>query len=281
VIGPDEYHEGVDDNAYTNIMAQWNVSRALEICAWMREHWPARWSELSQEIGLNAAELAHWDDVARTLETGFDRATGLIEQFAGFFALEPVDLARYPDRTVPMDVQLGRAVTARSQVVKQADVVALLALLPNVFDRATRLTNFRFYESRCSHGSSLSRSMHAFVAARLGEDALALRYLIESATIDLAPHAAESAGGVHIAALGGLWQAVVMGFGGVSLAGEWLSLEPRLPPHWRSLGFAVCWRGRRVRIRIEAEGTVETTLESGEPMTMLVQGVERALNRSA
>ena len=272
VIGPDEYHEGVDDNAYTNMMARWNIRRGLDICGLLRERWPARWGELSGQLGLEAAELAQWTEVARTLVTGLDRTTGLIEQFAGFFALEPVDLARYAGSPVPIDVLLGHARTLRSQVVKQADVVALLALLPDEFDTATSLANFRAYEPRCAHGSSLSRSMHALVAARLGDHALAVRYLEQTAAIDLSASAADSAGGVHIAALGGLWQAVILGFGGLSLAGETLSLEPRLPPHWRSLGFLVCWRGRRVRIRILEDGRVEAALEAGAAMTLLVHG---------
>ncbi len=278
VIGPDEYHEGVDDNAFTNMMARWNILRGLEIGDLLRRRWPARWAELSAQLGLDAAELAQWGAVAGTLVTGFDPATGLIEQFAGFFSLEPVDLAQYASGGVPMDVALGHARTQRAQVVKQADVVALLALLPDEFDDATRLANFRAYEPLCSHGSSLSRSMHALVAARLGDDSLAVRYLQETAAIDLSANAAE-AGGVHIAALGGLWQAVVLGFAGLSLTGETLSLSPRLPAHWRSLGFLVCWRGRRVRIRILPGGHVEAVLETGDSMTLLVHGAAYLLQQ--
>ena len=277
VIGPDEYHEGIDDNAYTNVMARWNIRRGLEICDLLRSHWPARWAELSAQLGLDAAELARWHDVAATLVTGLDPASGLIEQFAGFFSLERVDLADYANRTTPMDVLLGHARTQRSQVVKQADVVALLALLPEEFDPASLRANFRAYEPRCAHGSSLSRSMHALVAARLGDDALALRYLQETAATDLAPTATDGGGGVHIAALGGLWQAVVLGFAGLSMTGDTLSLEPRVPPHWRALGFSVCWRGRRVRIRILPGGQVEAALEAGPSMTLVVHGTARVL----
>ena len=92
---------------------------------------------------------------------GLDPATGIYEQFAGFHALEPLDLAAYADRTVPIDVVIGRERTQRSQVVKQADVVALIALLPEEFPGAMAETNFRHYEPRCAHGSSLSAGMHA------------------------------------------------------------------------------------------------------------------------
>jgi trehalose/maltose hydrolase-like predicted phosphorylase len=274
IIGPDEYHEHIDDNAYTNVMARWNIERGLEVAALLRGRWPARWAALAERLGLDDVELDLWRGAADTLVTGFDPATGLFEQFAGYFALEPIDLAAYAGRTVPMDVVLGRERTQRSQVVKQADVVALMALLPEAFDRPTRETNFRHYEPRCGHGSSLSRAMHAFVAARLGDVGLALRYFHETAAIDLADTAGGSAGGVHIAALGGLWQAALLGLVGLSLRADGLAMDPLLPPSWRRFGCRVHWRGRRVWLHIDQEGgSVAATLEAGEPMTLSVSGV--------
>ena len=134
-----------------------------------------------------------------------------------------------PIARVPIDVVIGRERTQRSQVVKQADVVALIALLPEEFPGAMAETNFRHYEPRCAHGSSLSAGMHALVAARLGDADMALRYLRETAAadLDLDPN---SAGGVRIAGLGALWQAVVLGFAGLDLTGDTLGIDPRLPP---------------------------------------------------
>ena len=140
-------------------------------------------------------------------------------------------------------------------------------------DAATKLTNFRYYEPRCAHGSSLSRAMHALVAARVGDAELALRYFQETAATDLADTAGGSAGGVRIAALGGLWLAALSGFAGLSLRADALALDPRLPPSWRCFGFRVHWRGRRVKVRIEQEGRrLAATLESGEPMLLDVSG---------
>jgi trehalose/maltose hydrolase-like predicted phosphorylase len=207
--------------------------------------------------------------------TGLDPATGLYEQFAGFHALEPLDLAQYADRTVPIDVVIGRERTQRSQVVKQADVVALIALLPEEFPGPMAETNFRYYEPRCARGSSLSAGMHALVAARLGDAAMAMNYLREAAAtdLDLDPN---SAGGVRIAGLGGLWQTVTLGFAGLDLMGDTLGIDPRLPPEWRSLAFRVCWRGRSVAIRI-AGGTVEATLAEGDELEMRIAAATHKL----
>ncbi len=278
VIGPDEYHEHIDDNAYTNVMARWNIRRGIAIAALLRSNWPGRWAELSKQLDLNDAELRQWAEAAETLFIGFTPESGLFEQFAGYFDLEPVELSHYADRTVPLDVIFGRERTQRSQVVKQADVVALLALLPEECDARARLANFRYYEQRCGHGSSLSRGMHALAAAQLGEMELATRYFQDTAATDLADNSDNSAGGVHIAALGGLWQVAVFGFGGLSLRAEALGLDPSLPSIWRTFGFHTHWRGRLVRIQIDQDADeISATLVNGERMPLVLRGQPHTL----
>jgi trehalose/maltose hydrolase-like predicted phosphorylase len=234
---------------------------------------------LREKLALSDDELADWRDAIARIVTGLDPATGLYEQFAGFHALQPLELAVYADRKVPIDVVIGRELTQRSQVVKQADVVTLIALLPEEFPGAMAETNFRHYEPRCAHGSSLSAGMHALVAARLGDAAMALRYLRETAAtnLDLDPN---SAGGVRIAGLGALWQAVILGFAGLDLRADTLGIDPKLPPHWRSLSFRVCWRGRSVAIRI-AGRSVQATLLEGEAMEIRIAAARQKLTPNA
>src|SRR5262245_36356337 len=277
VIGPDEYHEDVDDNAFTNVMARWNIARALEAVELLRARWPEQAAALRQKLALGDDELADWREARIVIR--LDSATGLYEQFAGFHSLEPLDLTAYAERTVPIDVVIGRERTQRSQVVKQADVVALIALLPEEFPGAMAQTNFRHYEPRCARGSSLSAGMHALVAARLGDADMALGYLRETAAtdLDLDPN---SAGGVRIAGLGALWQAVMLGFAGLDLAGDALGIGPKRPPQWRSLAFRVRWRGRSVAIRI-AGRTVEATLTEGQAMEMRITDAMRKLKPGA
>ena len=230
-------------------------------------------------MALSDDELADWRDAIARIVTGLDLGTGIYEQFVGFHALEPINLSDYADRTVPIDVVIGRERTQRSQAVKQADVVALIALLPEEFPDAMAEANFRHYEPRCAHGSSLSAGMHARVAARLGDSEMALRYLRETAAtdLDLDPN---SAGGVRIAGLGALWQAVILGFAGLDLMGDVLGIDPKLPPEWRSLSFRVCWRGRTVAVRI-AERTVEAKLVQGEEMEMRIAADTRRVTAGA
>jgi trehalose/maltose hydrolase-like predicted phosphorylase len=271
VIGPDEYHEGVDDNAYTNAMASWNLERAREAGELLMTRWPDRWEELRGRLGITLDELSLWHEVATRLETGFDPASNLFEQLAGFFQLEQVDLASYEPRTVPMDVLLGPERTRQSQVIKQADVLMLLALLWDNHAPEVREANFRYYEPRCGQGSSLSPAIHALVAARLGDVSSAERYFRQAAAVDLDDAMGNVGEGVHIAALGGLWQAAVFGFGGLIPGPDGLSFDPHLPEAWDAISFPFRWRGRRLWVRIQRTPlTFSATLQRGRPLTIRV-----------
>ena len=278
VIGPDEYHEGVDDNAYTNVMAQWNLEAALDLAERIESRWPERWDLLAKRLRLSEAELRAWRHAATRIYTGFDPGTRLYEQFKGFFNLEPVDLAAYEPRSSAMDILLGRDRTQRSQVIKQADVVMLLALLWDRFPAEVRAANFHYYERRCGHGSSLSPAIHALVAARLGELPLAEGYLREAASVDLGDTMGNVSGGLHMAALGGLWQAILFGFAGMSYSDDGLAFEPRLPKQWRSLAFPVRWRGSQLRVRIDREAAqMLVRVELGQEVPVSAAGLTRLL----
>ena len=271
VIGPDEYHESVDDNAYTNVMAQWNLERGLEVVDLLRQRWPERWQALATELQLEEPELEEWRLVKDGILIHFDPTTGLFEQFTGFFDLEDIDLSTLEPRTVPVDVLLGRQRTERSQVIKQADVVMLLHLLWDRFPASVREANYRYYEPRTGHGSSLSPATHAAVAARLGDVAAAEKYFRMAAEIDLANNMGNASGGVHMAAQGGIWQAAVLGFAGMHLRDDGLHFDPHLPWRWESLEFPVQWHGRQLRVTVQrTPATIKVCLVRGDPMQISV-----------
>jgi kojibiose phosphorylase len=173
----------------------------------------------------------------------------------------------------PPDLILGRERTQRTQLVKQADVVMLLALLWDDLPDEVRRASFLYYEPRTVHGSSLSPGIHALVAARLGLAEVAARYLEQTALIDLGNTMGNAAGGVHAAALGSLWQAVVFGVGGVRPAaeGDALLVEPNLLPGWRALTMRLGYRGRQLEIVVEPELVEVAVLEGAAPL--VVRGV--------
>ena len=259
VIGPDEYHEDVDDNAYTNQLAAWLLGRAAELAGWLAERHPDRWRSLVAALGLDDAEPAGWREVAEGLVDGVDPRTGLIEQHRGFHQLEEVDLAPFRARTTTMDVVLGWERLGQVKLLKQADVVMLLALLGERYPSEVQEANFGYYEPLTVHDSSLSPPMHALLAARLGDLDTAERYLDQATGLDLDfKHGTTAAGGVHIATLGGIWQALVLGFGGMTVAGGEPCFTPHVPASWGSLRFRVCWRGALLEV-VAISGTAAVT----------------------
>lgn len=249
VIGPDEYHEDVDDSAYTNAMAAWNLRRAAEIGS------------------ADPGERDSWLGIAEGLVTGLDDETGLYEQFAGFFDLEPLIIADVLDRPVAADADLGYDRVKRSQVVKQADVVMLLHVLPELDGPKRVRANIDFYEPRTAHGSSLSPAIHAGLLARIARYDEAIRWLCTSAMLDLDDVTGTAVGGVHTATMGGVWQALVHGFAGVRVEGDSLRVDPRLPPDWSRLSVRVRFRGRRVLLVVSHDGV---SLEAEAPVSVLI-----------
>jgi kojibiose phosphorylase len=276
VIGPDEYHEDVDDNAFTNLMASWNLRRGVEVFELLRERWAERWQKLADKLQISDSEASDWPKLADVVATGFDPATLIYEQFAGYFEKEHVDLKTYEPRFAAMDAILGYNRVQQTDIVKQPDVVMAIYLLWDQFPLEVREANFRYYEPRTAHGSSLSPSIHALVAARLGDIELAAHYLRQSAEIDLGNTMGNAAGGVHAAALGGLWQAIMFGFAGVQLDHDGITLSPNLLVHWGRLSFPLQWRNCHLQItiepqsvRVEAAGpdAIKIRLQDGEEFT--------------
>ncbi len=206
VIGPDEYHEGVDDNAYTNVLAGWNLRAAGILCD--------RFPDVAGRLGVAAGEVERWEEVAGGLVVPFDGETMLYEQFAGFFGLENVRAVDLAPRPFTGEMVVGVDRLRTTQVVKQSDVLMLGVMLPELVDLPVQEANYRYYEPRTSHGSSLSPAMHALVAARVGDLDDALSYFHLAGGVDLDNRMGNAADGVHIATMGGLWQAAVFGFGG-------------------------------------------------------------------
>lgn len=241
VIGPDEYHERVTDNAFTNVMARWNLRRAAEAVR-------------ASPGGVPEAELEAWERLAEALVDGLDRRSGLYEQFAGFFDLEPLVIEDLADRPVAAETLLGRERVGAAQVVKQADVLMLHHLVPDEVAPGSLGPNLAFYEPRTAHASSLSPGVHASLLARAGRLREAVELLRLAARIDLDDLTATTAAGLHLAAMGSVWQALAWGLAGLRPAGDALAIDPRLPSGWEALELRVRFRGARVRVRAEPGG---------------------------
>ncbi|HSM57371.1 MAG TPA: beta-phosphoglucomutase [Candidatus Sulfomarinibacteraceae bacterium] len=259
VIGPDEYHEHVDNNVYTNRMAQWHLETAREVWEWLQANAPEKARALGQALELTEEELARWRDVAQHIVILHDEETGLMTQFEGFFDLEPVDWERYEDRRHSMQYLLGIKGANRSQVIKQADVIMLLALLREEYDDRTWRANWDAYMPLTDHqyGSSLGPSFHAWAACEMGRPDEAYDYFMLAARADLHDVRGNAGDGIHAASAGGVWQAAVFGFAGLQLTGDGHAVTPRLPAHWRRLRFKFYRHGEEHVIDLRQEKEVE------------------------
>lgn len=272
VIGPDEYHEDVDNNAFTNLMAAWNLRRATELAGLLAQRWDDRWHELCNRLQLTSSEISLWPKLADATVTNFNPETLLFEQFNGYFTKEQIDLKEFEPRFSAVDVILGHKRVQQTNIVKQADVVMAIYLLWDDFPAEVRDANFSYYETRTAHGSSLSPSTHALVAARLGKIDLAQRYLRQAAEIDLGNNMGNAAGGVHAAAIGGLWQAIVFGFAGLQGCADCLKLSPNLLSHWRRVTFPLQWRDHHLLISIEHD-SVQLKIAGPDSVQILIADI--------
>jgi trehalose/maltose hydrolase-like predicted phosphorylase len=236
LMGPDEYHEDVDDNAYTNVMARWNLGRA---------------AQLVDECGGDAAEAADWRRLAASLADGWDATRGLYEQFAGYWALEPLCIADFAQPPVAADVLLGADRVAGSQLIKQADVLMLHHLVPDEVVRGSLAANLAFYEPRTSHGSSLSPAIHAALFARVRRPERALELFRLAARLDLDDVTGSTSAGLHLATMGGVWQALAYGFLGARPHGALLQVDPCLPATWKALSLRLRYRGGPIGVRAD------------------------------
>lgn len=254
VIGPDEYHDHVDNNAFTNRMAQWHLQHAQQVWAWLAEAHPSQADRLAESLDLTDAEFAKWQDVIDHVFIPHDVESGLITQFDGFFERKPVDWAQYKDVGKSMQVVLGIEGANEHQVLKQADVIMLLCLLRDEYDQKTWQVNWDAYMPLTDHryGSSLGPSFHAWAACEMGRPDEALDHFMLAARTDLDDVRGNAGEGIHAANAGGLWQATVFGFAGLQLTADGPTTRNRLPTGWTRVAFKVVHRGEVHEVEVVA-----------------------------
>jgi alpha,alpha-trehalose phosphorylase len=273
VTGPDEYTAMVNDNLFTNVMARFNLRYAADTVEWLRKEQPAEHDRLVATVGVTADEVAEWRRAADAMYIGYDEELGIHPQDDSFIDKEPWDFESTPPDTYPLLLHYHPLVIYRFQVLKQADVVMAMWLAGEHFTPEQKRRNFEYYDAITTGDSSLSPCVQAIIAAEVGEMDLAEQYLNQAAYIDLGDGWANTADGAHVAAMGGVWAALVYGFGGMRDHNGAMSFDPRMNGAWEALRFCLTWRGRQVEVEIRHE-TARFSLRSGEPMPIEVRGVE-------
>jgi trehalose/maltose hydrolase-like predicted phosphorylase len=255
VIGPDEWHEYVNNNFYTNYMARWNIQKALDILQWMRLTAPDKAMELIHNLHLMPELLEHWQDVAERMRIPRDKETGVFEQFDGFFQLEPLDQEKYKGRQASYQAILGLEPTKHYRIIKQADVLALLTLFRWHFDLDTKRVNWDYYFPITDHdyGSSLTPALHVMLACELGHLDIAYEMFLKGALVDLEDRRGNTSEGIHEACCGAVWQALVLGFAGLKVSDDGYTTHPSWPNGWTRLAFTFLHKGQPVFVDLRKE----------------------------
>lgn len=245
VVGPDEYHERVNNNAYTNRMAKFVFDTALEL---IEKYSSDEYDSLKSML----------KDSSENIFIRKPDENGIIEQFDGYFKLEDVSVDEVRSRLIDPKEYWGGAygVASDTQVIKQADIAAMLSMFSNEYTADIMKRNFDYYEPRTEHGSSLSACMYSLLACMTGNPDAAYPLFMKSAAEDLRPGGKQwlgliYIGGTHPAAAGGAWIVAVKGFAGISEQNGRLICTPRLPKKWKGMSFKFMYKNKIYDIAIQ------------------------------
>ncbi|WP_430391302.1 beta-phosphoglucomutase [Dyella sp. 20L07] len=268
VTGPDEYTALVDNNHYTNRMAQRHLRDAANVAHWLADAAPECHAQLTRRIGLEPFEIMQWQRAAEAMYLGEDARLGIFPQDDTF-----LDKPRLPPRPKgeskrPLLLELHPLTIYRHQVCKQADTLLSLMLAGDDVSIEAKRRNFDYYEGVTVHDSTLSASTFSVIAAEVGEPDKAWRYFQDTLRVDLDDLHGNAAHGVHMAAMAGSWLALSWGYGGQRIVAGQLTLSPRLPAAWHRYRFGVAWRDAHLRVEVDGLG-VRYTLTRGESISFL------------
>lgn len=279
VIGPDEFHEHVDNNVFTNWMARWNLQKAIELYKKLKKQHPKSFRRICESIELHSIEVIQWERISQKITIPFDHEKQLIEQFEGYFQRKEVPIKHWDENQMPAYPQGYDHFNAdETTLLKQPDVVMLMFILPDEFSDEVKQKNYAFYEQRTLHKSSLSPSMHSIMGIEVGDTEKAVHYFMRSALVDLTDNQGNTEWGIHAASTGGTWMSLAFGFGGFRVRNQQMTFKPWLPPGWQQLNFRLKWRGDSLSVNISAEEAVftlhaekdkcEEILVCGSPVTL-------------
>ncbi|AIQ53874.1 glycosyl hydrolase family 65 protein [Paenibacillus sp. FSL R7-0331] len=278
VTGPDEYHERVNNNAYTNALVRQTLEVALQSAELLRAKYPERYEQLAGRLAGGPFLKEFREMLAGLYVPQPDPQTLLIEQFDRYFILEDVPLAELKARVIHPNEYFGggNGLATTTAILKQADVVLMLNLFKSTFSQEVKQANWEYYEPRTEHGSSLSPCIYALVAADIGSPDWGYPYFMRTATVDLTGESKQYVGdlyigGTHPAANGGAWMAAVLGFAGVLFDGKVLRVQPALPELWTAVEVPLSLHGDSFRLRVSRE-EITVSAAAGNREALKVSG---------
>lgn len=265
VTGPDEYTTLIDDNWYTNRMAQKHLRLVGDVAGRLRESAPESWTALTAKLDLREDELVHFARAADAMHFPFDDVLGLDAQDASFLGKPRWDVAATPRERFPLLLHYHPMTLYRHQVSKQADLILGMVLGGEDVPLERKRRAFDYYEPITTHDSTLSASTFAILASEVGYPEQALRFFRATSFVDVEDQHGNTSHGVHMASLAGSWLALVWGFAGFRPVNGGFAFRPTLPDAWQGYRFGLSWRGSELRVEVNRDGA-HYRVVAGEPL---------------
>ena len=266
VTGPDEYNVMVNNNVYTNCVAEENFRRAGEAMAILRKKRPEDYARLCRDIAFDPREAEAWLEAAEKMYYPAPQ-DGIYPQDDDFLSRKPWPLDTIPPEKHPLLMHYHGLTIYRHMVCKQADLILAMTQYGERWTLEEKRRNFAFYDSVTTHDSSLSMAVFSILANEIGEVQTGYDYFMSSARLDLDDMHRNTKDGLHMANMAGTWTGLVRGFGGMRVKDGVLRFAPVCPPQWEGYSFCVGYRGRTVRVTVDRDGARYTLLH-GEPITI-------------
>ena len=269
VTGPDEYTCLVNNNYYTNVLAQHNLNWAVKFYELLKTK--GLLTPVREKIGLKEAEISDFKHAAESMYLPYDKGMDINPQDDSFLSKAVWDLKKTPQQDFPLLLHYHPLYLYRHQVCKQADTVLAHFVLEDAQTLATMRHSFNYYERVTTHDSSLSTCIFSIMASRLGMPEKAYDYFGKSSELDLFNTHKNTKDGIHTANMGGTYMAIVYGFGGLRIKEDGLHLAPALPRQWEEYDFKIHDEDSLIQVLVNRQGC-EVSLLSGTEKMIFIYG---------
>jgi maltose phosphorylase len=255
VTGPNEYENNINNNWYTNYIAQWCIQYALESIEKIKKNHISDYIRIKEKTSFSDDELSKWKNVADKMYFPYSKKQNLYLQQDGFLDKELISVADLDKSQRPINQKWSWDRILRSPYIKQADVLQGFYFFEDHFTDEELERHFDFYEPFTVHESSLSPCVHSIQAAKLNKIEQAYEFYLRTSRLDLDDYNHEVEEGLHITSMAGTWMSIVEGFGGMRVLNNTLSFSPKIPKGWNSYSFKVNFRNQVITINVTRDGT--------------------------
>lgn len=271
VTGPNEYENNVNNNWYTNYLAQWCIQYTIENIKKVEAEYNSDYTRIISKTKVSDAEIKQWQQVAENMYFPYSEKHQVFLQQDGFLDKDLVTVADLDKSQRPINQKWSWDRILRSPYIKQADVLQGFYFFEDQFSQNDLERHFDFYEPFTVHESSLSPCVHSIQAAKLDRMEQAYTFYLRTSRLDLDDYNKEVHEGLHITSMAGTWMSIVEGFGGMRVKDNMLSFTPKIPKQWDAYSFKINFRNTVLKVLVtQQETTFE--LESQEDLKILVNG---------